>query len=153
MGMEAGPELNALIGEMMGAQPRLSWNVMNPDETATAYHSDSKQECEHFLADTLRRMPDSWLKDYHVGSWKIWPRYSEEISAAWTVVEKMRERGFWLKLCTHWEGNNLVSVGFTAARDGSLLSRNPPRTRSVWRRSWRWRIRIPRPKLREHSGA
>ncbi len=91
MSMEAGPELDALVAAIMGNEGRLSWNVMNADETATAYHGDSKQECEQFLASALSRIPDSWLKDYHVGSWRFYPHYSTDISAAWTVVAKMRE--------------------------------------------------------------
>lgn len=88
-------ELDAVIGsDVMHIQPEWMWNVVNPEGTATCFSGDSKAECEHWLADTVQRCPDSWLKDYHVDKWARWPRYSTDISAAWQVVEKMRKAGF-----------------------------------------------------------
>lgn len=92
---EAGPELDALVAEkVMGDEGQLSWNVMNPDESSSAYRGDSKEDCEQFLSRILSSVPDSWIKDYHVGSWRFYPRYSKDIAAAWTVVAKLRERDF-----------------------------------------------------------
>lgn len=94
--LPAGRELNALIAErVMGREPDLMWNVFNPDETATCFHAETKRECEEFLADVLKRYPNSWMKDHHVGAWKRFPRYSTDIVPAWEVVEKLRSDG-WL---------------------------------------------------------
>ena len=87
--------LDALIGsDVMHIEPEWMWNVVNSEGTATCFSGDSKGECEHWLADTIHRCPDTWLKDYHVDKWPRWPRYSTDISAAWQVVEKMRKAGF-----------------------------------------------------------
>lgn len=88
-------DFDGLIGsDVMHHEPRWVWNVVNPEGTATCFFGDSKRECEEWLADTLKRHPDSWVKNYHVDKWARWPRYTTDIAAAWEVVEKMRECGF-----------------------------------------------------------
>lgn len=83
--MPAGREMDALIAENMGFEPRISWEVLNEDETASAYTADRKSEADRFLSEYLEKYPNTWLKDYHVGPWKHYKPYSTDTSAAWGV--------------------------------------------------------------------
>lgn len=97
--MEAGRELDALVAEMVTHEPpRLSWELLSPDGTASAFTGQSPAEVESFQRSILEQIHKSWLKDYHVGSCKHYPRYSTDIAAAWMVVEKMEESGFGITL-------------------------------------------------------
>ncbi len=90
--MEAGRELDALIAEkVMEIASRISWEILNADETASCYTIESKGQAERYLAGVLREFPNSWMKDYHVGTWKHYLSYSTDIAAAWQVVERMKK--------------------------------------------------------------
>ncbi len=77
MELKAGPELDALIAEkVMGLTIRWDW----PDDE---HHSDEKVrrvEIERDCVDGKKRMIDEEL-----------PRYSTDISAAWEVMEKIKD--------------------------------------------------------------
>jgi hypothetical protein len=90
--MPAGREMDEHVAAMLGDEPTLDWNIMNADETSTAFHG-TREECERFLEVTLAAFPSSWLKDYHVGAWRRFRPYSTEISAAWAVVERVKAIG------------------------------------------------------------
>jgi len=42
------------------------------------------------LRDTLERHPGSWLRAYHVGAWKRYPRYDTDWSATGPLIERLR---------------------------------------------------------------
>lgn len=96
----AGRELDARIGEMIGYEPRVSWQVLNPEGNASAMSCDTEREAREWLTETLRKYPDSWVKDYHVGTWTHWPRFSEDMGAAWKVVDAVTTKTKWYAL-TH----------------------------------------------------
>lgn len=85
-------EINAAVHEkVMGLEPNLSWQVLSPDGEASCFGATTKWECEKWMQDALRWTPDSWIKDYHVGTWKHCPPYVQQIGVAWDVVRKLRE--------------------------------------------------------------
>jgi len=88
--MQAGREMDEVLGKALGVEPKKDWNVLNTDETATAFCGESRREVENFLTEHLKRNPDSWLKDYHVGYWEFYKKYSTDIAAAWEVVNKLQ---------------------------------------------------------------
>ncbi len=69
-----------LIAEHCGVSPQLEWQVMNEDESASCM-SGEKRECEEWLSDLRRRMPDSSYASYHVGAWKRFPDYLTSLDA------------------------------------------------------------------------
>lgn len=101
-------DLDALIGsDVMHHKPRWIWNVVNPEGTAICFTGESKRECEDWLADTLKRCPDSWVKNHRVDKRARWPRYSSDISDAWQVVEKMRKCGFDVSIWVYGSPNKV----------------------------------------------
>ena len=88
--MPAGREMDALISEALGFEPEISWEVLSPDEKATAFSANHKRDAEAFLSEHLKRFPDSWLKDYHVGPWKHYKPYSTDWAAAGVVIERLK---------------------------------------------------------------
>lgn len=90
-GLEPGRALDARVGELLGFEPRLSWEVLTPDESATAFTAERRGEAEKWLRDHLARYPHSWAKDHHVGTWRHFPLVSRQMDAAWDVVLKMIE--------------------------------------------------------------
>lgn len=110
--MPAGREMDAMVAEKFGFEPRISWEVLNEDETATAFSADRKSEVEKFLSEHLERYPNSWLKDYHVAPWKHYRPYSTDIAAAWEVVGKIQEDFFVTLICGREEGSVDGKKGF-----------------------------------------
>lgn len=90
--LPAGREMDKAIGQTLEIEPRISWEVLNENETASAFSASSKREAEEFLTDKLRRFPNSWLKDYHVGPWKHCGHYSTDLAAAWEVVKELKKQ-------------------------------------------------------------
>lgn len=86
---------NAKIGRWAYHRPRISWEVLNPKSDATCFSGQSKRECEEWLLDTLKRHPDSWVKDYHVGKWEFWDDYCGEREKAIILLESLKEKGYW----------------------------------------------------------
>jgi hypothetical protein len=92
--MEAGRELDKLVGVTFGFEPRVTWHVLDPTGKGSAFTADTERGVREWFSDILRSYPDSWVKDYHVGTWERWPRFSEDIGAAFEVVEKLRAAGY-----------------------------------------------------------
>lgn len=84
----AGRELDALVAEkVMGLS--VSWRSLHPNP-------DASDPPEIYLLDDKGDMP---LLEVRSGDgWTFLPRYSTDITAAWQVVERMKERGYWLCL-------------------------------------------------------
>jgi hypothetical protein len=111
-------ELDQAIAELLGVEPEISWHVLSPDESSTVIRMNSRQEAEYWLLDHLSRIPDSFVKDYHVGSWNNWPLYSTDIRIAFRLAESMEKLGMWLKLASSFapkdsELGRLWNAGFT----------------------------------------
>lgn len=97
--LKPGRELDALVAERVtGREPRLSWQVMNEDETASCLTVASLAEGERWLEDHRKRSPGGRFADYHVGAWKLYPNYSTYIASAFEVVAAMREKGWSVQL-------------------------------------------------------
>jgi len=73
-------EIRIAIAEACGKTPKLDWQVMNPDESASCF-SGSEIECKQWFSDHLRRFPESRYKDWHVGAWKRYPDYLNDLNA------------------------------------------------------------------------
>jgi hypothetical protein len=87
---------------------------LNKKGDATAFSSDYKKEAEEFLFNTLKRFPNSWLKDYHVGSWEYFPNYTEDIDEAMSVQSIMHRKGYWMQLRSPFDNQeSLWHCGFT----------------------------------------
>jgi hypothetical protein len=85
--LPAGAELDEAIAELLGVAPQLTWQVLSPDESGSAASFDSKREADEWLARHKSEIPNSVLKDYHVGVWKRYPFYSRSIQDAWGIAE------------------------------------------------------------------
>jgi len=123
--MPAGREMDALVGKAIGAEPKKCWEILNADETATAFSAESRWEAERFLRDHLNRMPDSWLKDYHVGHWDFYKSYSTNIAAAWEVVEKLKDKNIFF-IIHPWVDKCLLEVYGDSYRRGNLSADTAP---------------------------
>jgi len=107
--MQAGREMDKLVGETFRLSPDLSWQILNADETASIFSAKSEREAEDYLARQLKNYPDSMFKDYHVGHWKFYKRYSSEMAEAWKLVELMNEAGWNFSLIRKLDGISEVS--------------------------------------------
>jgi Phage ABA sandwich domain len=90
--------------EIMNPQPRVTWAILNSDETATMISFDRESEARKWFDEHVYAQKDS-----HVGSWQHWPPYSSDISAAMEVVEKMWEKGYQAEIVNHYKLNTLVA--------------------------------------------
>lgn len=103
--MQPGPELDKQVAQKItGDDPRITWECLNEKGNATCMSGDSKREVQEWLEGTLKRCPDSWVKNYHVGKWEHWPRYSEKHDLAWSVWEAVRKRGNDIQINNHEKG-------------------------------------------------
>lgn len=92
---QPGPELDRAIGEALGVEPRLSWQLMNADETASAMPFGSESEGRSWLANKQMASPSPGLySEYHIGAWREWPRYSTDGNAMLALIDLMAKRGY-----------------------------------------------------------
>ena len=88
-------ERDAWIGEsVMKVEPILSYEILNDTETAFAFTTRTWEEAEKYLTSTLKQYPNSWLKNYHVGAWELYPKYSTDEEAFLAVLEILRQDGW-----------------------------------------------------------
>lgn len=87
-----GQELDEFVGKTFGFAPKIKWYAMNKDETAFYMDFDSKSFAENWHNTNITRFPDGIYRTDggHIVRREIYKRFSEDISAAWEVVEKMR---------------------------------------------------------------
>jgi len=90
LAMKPGRELDKLIGCIIGATPSIEYWAMNKDESGVFIGFNYHDEAKRWLNDVLAHMtPNSVYRGVHLVRKEIYLRYSEDISAAWEVVEKM----------------------------------------------------------------
>lgn len=89
--MGAGRELDEKVGKAIGATPRIAWYAMGKEETAYYMDFGRKSVAEGWHNDMMARFPDGRYAENggHIVCREIYKRYSEDISAAWEIVEKM----------------------------------------------------------------
>lgn len=80
--LQPGLETDALVCQVAGIEPRITWEVLNANETASAFSSDDEQETREAFA-YYRGKYRSWGV-YHVGTWEHYPKVSQDDAAAIT---------------------------------------------------------------------
>ena len=93
MSMEAGPEMDQMVGELIGDEPEIT-PVASDDGGKTACAMVDRQwgpwRSEHELRLWLEEGQQRGLHlGFKIEACKTWPRYSTSISDAWEVVEKL----------------------------------------------------------------
>lgn len=96
LSVDPGPELDELIGKLMGAAPRIKYYAMNREETAYYIDFDLRSLAEEWHKDKVERFPNgSYVRDGgHIVRKEIYRRYSEDIASAWDVIKKANEKGW-----------------------------------------------------------
>lgn len=102
--MEPGPALNASVCEALGITPRLEYFASHDGGKSGMFFSDFRGEVEQFIADYRERLPESVAARCEVVEFKRYPPVSEEMGAAWWVVERMRGRP-----AVRWRNLSLVA--------------------------------------------
>lgn len=74
------------IAEACEHQPELTWHVMDADEKACCM-SGEKWACEEWLAKMQKDCPDSRYSTYHVGAWKHYKHYDEDLNTRGAMLE------------------------------------------------------------------
>jgi hypothetical protein len=90
-------EKDKRIGQLIGARPRLRFVVSNDGGKTSALSCDTEHEAEDFLKDSIRRIPNTWLRDHQVVTIQDWPRYTGDLNAmheAEKVLDKIQRRKF-----------------------------------------------------------
>lgn len=100
--------INIALAEKLGVQPQLSWHVLSPDETSSVITCTSKAEAEEWLARVVRENPGTWLKDYRVGAWKVYPRYADSADGCFDLIAEMAKRGYHFQITTYPDGRVVV---------------------------------------------
>lgn len=89
-------ELNERVArEVMQVKPRVTWEILNADESASIIGFDFEGDAHHWL----REHPA--LRDRHVGAWEHWPFYSTDIAAAMEVIAKFSDTPHENKISNH----------------------------------------------------
>jgi len=88
--LEAGPELDALIGKRFGLPPlKVEYALADPSSGDTTCWGTDRRTVGAILEEgQRRRLP---YADWEIRERVTWPAYSTEIAAAWQLVEKLRE--------------------------------------------------------------
>lgn len=116
--LSAGRELDAAVGIAIGAEPTVTWNVLDPTGEVSAYSASYERTARSWIEHTLREYPDSWLKDgYYVGKWEHHEPYSTDPAACAQAKEWLRGRSstvsvewkdvagtFMAEACVHKQG-------------------------------------------------
>lgn len=100
LAMEPGEHLDALTGrQIMTAIPDVQWWVTDGEESGIFITFDYESEAKEWLDERIERFP-AWVKKEgaKIVRTEIFKPYSSKISAAWEVVEKMRQNKIYLDL-------------------------------------------------------
>lgn len=94
--MEPGRKLNIIVGKAFGFAPSILYRIMNLEETAYCIDFEYHHEAERYFIENKDRYenPKSTFFGYKLVEWEEWPNFSQNISAAWEVVEKMVSIGY-----------------------------------------------------------
>jgi hypothetical protein len=87
--MIPGPELNELVGiHITKVEPRTEYWAIDREEKGIFITFDYKSEADTWLKGQSERFPQ-WVEreGCHIVEKKIYPRYSEDISASWQAEE------------------------------------------------------------------
>jgi hypothetical protein len=98
--------------DALAAEHLFGWKWYKPNNQECAGLFPPKQTKHWFLATHTKVKSgqvvvraDDWSREV--------PRYSGNMQAAWSVIEKMRELGYWVKIVSPWTPkDNQYHVGF-----------------------------------------
>jgi hypothetical protein len=91
--MEAGRELDELVGTAFGLPTTDKWHILNSVSGGTYISFDRKCEADKYLAEAKQERPDGMIaQEGKVELVRSWPRASSDITAAWQVVEALERR-------------------------------------------------------------
>lgn len=111
--MEAGPELNKLVGKTLDLKPYIDWRVMNPEHTAYSmvfdFYSEAKEWWDINKDRYMVNDPQGVYFKYELVEWETWPRVSEDIKETWKVVDKLPVLGLVMDL-RQYDNRYLVSI-------------------------------------------
>src|SRR5690349_19353441 len=100
--MKAGAELNALIAERVMDDPR--WDVGIEGCARGGRICRTTAEAEAYRTELAKRFMVGDIVPH-----TSMPDYSDDIAAAWEVVERMRELGYALTLFTEFAGESVAA--------------------------------------------
>jgi hypothetical protein len=83
--MSPGKDLDKLLSKLMAIEPLVSHECLSPDGKSTCFSGGSKREVEEWRDDLLKRLPDSWVKEYHFGTWQYYP----QLSSLWQEMKRV----------------------------------------------------------------
>ena len=120
-------EMCIAIAEKCGHEPELHWQVLSPDGKGSCL-SGEKWECENWLAKMKKDFPGSMYSEYHVGAWKHYQRYTEDLNAmheAEKVLIKNDERFAYYDHLMHCCNNSetVNTIHATAAQRAQAFCR------------------------------
>lgn len=116
--MVPGPEMNEAVGKAIGATPEIRWYAMNREETGYSMDFELENEANKWHDNMVRRVPDGRYTSTggHIVRREIYPRYSEDMSTAWTVYLKAMEGHFSQRKRFHME------LQFLTSHDGHMIA-------------------------------
>lgn len=91
MAMEPGEKLDELIGKAFGYTPKIKWYAMDADETSYYMVFDIQSKADEWHNAKVRHSPyGRYINDGgHIVRKEIYNRFSEDISAAWELRERI----------------------------------------------------------------
>jgi hypothetical protein len=101
-------ELDKAVAEAFGFKPNIVWAVLNADESALMIDFEREAAARKWWDEH-----PSVHKDHHLGTLKIYQPYSSSIEAAMRVVDKMRERDWYVEIAnmsTEWFVNFIYDI-------------------------------------------
>lgn len=111
-----GPEMDAAVCEALGIPGRARYyaEASGPEHAGAGwYWADWRGEVERAIADYARRMPNGWTAGSVVREMTVYPPVSEDVGAAWGVVDRMLATGaFGVNVNVNHESGAACAVDF-----------------------------------------
>ena len=93
-----GPEMDEAVGKIMDATPKIVWWAMDQEEDGIFLRFTDLNIANNWLDDIkCHMMPNSIYNGVHLVRKEIYPRYSEDISAAWKVIQWIKPN-YWVQV-------------------------------------------------------
>lgn len=91
LAMVPDAKLDEIVGtHVTMVRPRINHSIMDRDEKGVFITFSSKEAADDHLKENLEEYPSGLLakEGAHVVKWHFYPRYSQEITAAWEIFDK-----------------------------------------------------------------
>ena len=93
-------QIERLIGEAFGIPPRNQEWILSTDGGESCWRGGfkSKEEAERYFKEHDEKYPESWTKGSTAHLWTFPPNFTQNMTDAWMLVQKLKSKGWTFQL-------------------------------------------------------